>query len=213
MGAGPSEQRGAGDESRPNILLLVADDLGYADLGSYGSDIRTPNLDALASEGLRFSRFHTAPLCAPTRAMLLSGNDNHVAGTGSQLVSTDAWGYEGPLTDRIATIPQVLGRAGYHTSMAGKWHLGSEEGQLPPAKGFDRSFALHQGAANHYNNTFLSRRDSTADYITNGTAVNWPEGAYSTKVYTDSLMHYIKENRDSGRPFFASGRRTATRSE
>lgn len=191
------------DDPRPNILLLVADDLGYADLGSYGSDIDTPHLDRLAEEGVRFSRFYTASICAPSRAMLLSGNDNHVAGMGSQGARTDLWGYEGHLTDRIATIPQLLGRSGYRTYVTGKWHLGGKLGQLPPSKGFDRSFVLHQGAANHYNNTFLFSSDSTADYSTNGTPVDWPTGGYSTKVYTDSLMHYIEKRQDSDRPFFA----------
>lgn len=187
----------------PNILLLVADDLGYSDLGSYGSNIDTPNLDQLAGDGLRLSRFHTAPLCAPSRAMLLSGNDNHVAGMGSQFRDTDFWGYEGHLTDRIATIPQLLRQAGYHTYITGKWHLGGKESQLPPSKGFDRSFVLHQGAANHYNNTGLSQSFRTADYSVDGQPVSWPEGEYSTQVYTDSLIKYIKENKDSGSPFFA----------
>lgn len=187
----------------PNILLLVADDLGYSDLGSYGGEIDTPNLDQLADEGLRFSRFYTAPICAPSRAMLLSGNDNHVAGMGSQFRNTDYWGYEGHLTDRIATIPQLLKQAGYHTYMTGKWHLGDEEGQLPSSKGFDRSFVLHQGAANHYNNTGLSQSYSTADYSVDGQPVSWPDGEYSTQVYTDSLMKYINENKDSDSPFFA----------
>ena len=99
-------------DSRPNILLIVADDLGYADLGIFGSDIRTPNIDGLAREGLRFSQFHTAPLCAPTRAMLLSGNNNHVAGMSRQgregLLDYDVPGYEDSLSDRIAPFPRLL---------------------------------------------------------------------------------------------------------
>ena len=103
------------NDDRPNILLLVADDLGYADLGCYGGDIETPNIDQLAKEGIRFSRFHTSPYCAPTRAMLLSGNDNHIAGMGRQGLSTSEFGYEGMLTDRIVTIPALLQDNGYHT--------------------------------------------------------------------------------------------------
>jgi arylsulfatase A-like enzyme len=95
-------------DQRPNIILIVADDLGYADLSSYGGDIETPNIDMLATNGLRFSSYHTAPSCAPTRAMLLSGNDNHIAGMGKQDLITDTFGYEGQLSSRIATIPQVL---------------------------------------------------------------------------------------------------------
>lgn len=135
--------------------------------------------------------------------MLLSGNDNHVAGMGSQFISEDAWGYEGHLTDRIATIPQLLGQSGYHTYMTGKWHLGEEKGQRPPSKGFDRSFVLHQGASNHYNNTFEFSSDSTADYSVDDIPAQWPEGGYSTEVYTDSLIQYIEENQESERPFFA----------
>ncbi|MGB5460423.1 MAG: sulfatase-like hydrolase/transferase, partial [Eudoraea sp.] len=97
----------------------MADDLGYADLGCFGGDIATPNIDGLASRGIRFSRFHTAPMCAPTRAMLLTGNDNHIAGVGRQALSTQVFGYEGYLTDRVATIPDLLRKDGYHTYMAG----------------------------------------------------------------------------------------------
>lgn len=122
------QQLGAqtGSKPRPNILLIVADDLGYADLGVFGSNIRTPNIDSLAREGLRFSQFHTAPMCAPTRAMLLSGNNNHVAGMGRQTpeppLKGDPPGYEGHLSDRIAPLPKVLLEAGCHTYMAG-WRL------------------------------------------------------------------------------------------
>jgi len=106
-------------DERPNILLIVADDLGYADLGVHGSDIQTPNIDALAAEGRLFTQFHTAPLCAPTRAMLLSGNNNHVAGMARQhrgdLAGYSVPGYEASLSDRIAPLPRLLRDAGYHT--------------------------------------------------------------------------------------------------
>jgi arylsulfatase len=106
-------------DERPNILLIVADDLGYADLGVHGSDIQTPNIDALAAEGRLFTQFHTAPLCAPTRAMLLSGNNNHVAGMARQhsgdLAGHSVPGYEASLSDRIAPLPRLLRDAGSHT--------------------------------------------------------------------------------------------------
>ena len=135
-----------GPDVRPNILLIVADDLGYADLGCYGGEIKTPNIDALSTNGILFTRFHTSPLCAPTRSMLLSGNDNHVAGMGS-MFSVEGTnragkpGYEHHLTDRIVTVAQLLKDGGYQTFMAGKWHLGSAENEIPFAKGFERSFA------------------------------------------------------------------------
>ncbi|HWC06432.1 MAG TPA: sulfatase-like hydrolase/transferase, partial [Gemmatimonadota bacterium] len=116
---------GSVSDPRPNILLIVADDLAYADLGAYGGDIRTPHIDALAAEGILFTQFHTAPLCAPTRAMLMTGNNNHVAGVGLQWASGPLQlhlpGYETHLSDRVRPMPLLLKDAGYHTYMAGKW--------------------------------------------------------------------------------------------
>ena len=190
-------------DDRPNILLLVADDLGYADLGSYGGDIDTPNIDALAERGLRFTQFHTAPTCAPTRAMLLSGNDNHVAGMGLQGERMDVPGYEGHLSDRIVPFPLLLQDAGYHTYAVGKWHLGKEEIDSPAAKGFERSFNLLQGAGNHYNDIGLLAADSVSLYREDGRLVDWPEGRYSTELYTSKLIQFIEDGMDDGRPFFA----------
>ncbi|NIR34523.1 MAG: sulfatase-like hydrolase/transferase, partial [Gemmatimonadetes bacterium] len=151
--SGTTDAPRAGDEP-PNVLLIVADDLAYADLGSYGGDIATPNIDALAARGVRFSQFHTAPMCAPTRAMLLSGNDNHVAGMGWQgggpVELRGRTGYEGHLSDRIVPFPLLLRDAGYHTYSVGKWHLGTAEDHTPTAAGFERSFQLLQGAGDHF---------------------------------------------------------------
>lgn len=187
----------------PNILLIVADDLGYADLGCYGGDIDTPNLDELASQGVRFSRFHTAPLCAPTRAMLLSGNDNHIAGMGAQSVESGKFGYEGHLTERIVTIPQLLRTAGYNTYMAGKWHLGMQPEHDPREKGFDRSFVNLRGAGNHYDDVGIFEETPVSQYTENGEKTQWPKGSYSTDFYTTKLIQYIEADRKSKRPFFA----------
>jgi arylsulfatase A-like enzyme len=146
------------EDTRPNILLLVADDLGYADLGCYGGDIETPNIDALAAQGIRFSRFHTSPVCATTRAMLLTGNDNHIAGMGIQSTQDNGLGYEGRLTNRVVTIPALLKANGYHTYMAGKWHLGKDSLSNPFSKGFERSFVNLLGAGNHYDEQGLFAR-------------------------------------------------------
>ncbi|GAB5554966.1 MAG: arylsulfatase AtsA [Saprospiraceae bacterium] len=188
--------------SRPNILLILADDLGYGDLSCYGGDIQTPNLDAIAAAGLRFSHFHTAPMCAPTRAMLLSGNDNHIAGMGRQARVSEDFGFEGRLTDRIVTIPQLLRDTGYHTYMAGKWHLGRTAAANPAQKGFERSFALHGGAGNHYTNQGALRK-GLSKYTEDGDSTSWIDGNYSTDFYTDKLIQYIDHNRDDGKPFFA----------
>jgi arylsulfatase A-like enzyme len=187
----------------PNILLIVADDLGYADIGSFGGDIHTPNLDQLAQEGIRFSRFHASPLCATSRAMFLSGNDNHIAGMGVQGRIEGFAGYEGYLSDRIITIPQLLQTKGYHTYMAGKWHLGAEPVHHPNQKGFEKCFITPQGGANHYNNFGILPQAPVSKYYENGAEVQWPEGAYSTDFYTDKLIEYIGSNAGDGKPFFA----------
>ncbi|HSH20363.1 MAG TPA: arylsulfatase [Draconibacterium sp.] len=190
-------------DQRPNILLLVADDLGYADLGCFGGDIETPNIDNLAANGIRFSRFHTSPLCAPTRAMLLSGNDNHIAGMGLMDFQSDEFGYEGRLTNRIATVPALLRLAGYHTYMAGKWHLGVDYVSNPFNKGFERSFVNLIGAGNHYNDQGLFAEDPITPYTEDGKPARWKDGDYSTDFYTDKLIEYINSNKEDKKPFFA----------
>ena len=172
---------------QPNIVLIVADDLGFGDIGCYGGDIETPNIDGLAKSGIRFSQFTTAPMCAPTRAMLLTGNDNHIAGMGIQGVVRDSFGYEGHLTNRVVTIPQLLRDAGYHTYMAGKWHLGMKPEDNPHRKGFEHSYVLLPGAGNHFSNqSALSKGHSV--YTENGKEVKWTDGNYSTDFYTDKRI-------------------------
>ena len=199
---GPSE---SADDTRPNILLIVADDLGYADLGSFGSSIQTPSIDALAAQGIRFTQFHTAPYCAPTRAMLLSGNNNHVAGMARQgrdgLLDYDVPGYENSLSDRIVPFPQLLQAAGYHTYTVGKWHLGLADENSPRAAGFSRAFNLLQGAGTHFDDIGYS--EVRSQFRLDDELVEYPVGRYSTEVYTDQLIEFIEENRDDGKPFFA----------
>jgi arylsulfatase len=191
-------------DQRPNILLIVADDLGFADLGVHGSNIRTPNIDALAAKGIIFSRFHTAPLCAPTRAMLLSGNNNHVAGMARQhpdgLVMEHLPGYEGHLSERIAPLPRLLRDAGYQTYTAGKWHLGTEQSNSAQAAGFERSFNLVDGAGNHWDAAGFENRASI--YRSDGVLADYPDGEYSTAVYTDRLINFIDKGKENGKPFF-----------
>jgi arylsulfatase A-like enzyme len=141
---------------RPNFLVIVADDLGFSDIGCYGSEISTPNLDNLAKSGLRLTGFHTASACSPTRSMLLSGTDNHLAGLGQMAETIRAHevyqghpGYEGVLNDRVAALPEILQDAGYETLMSGKWHLGLTKESSPWGRGFKRSFTLLPGAGNH----------------------------------------------------------------
>jgi len=192
-------------DERPNILLIVADDLAYADLGSFGSDIITPNIDKLAAEGILFTQFHTAVSCAPTRAMLLSGNNNHVAGMGKQSVSgilgDPQPGYENHLSDRITPFPRLLQDGGYHTYMTGKWHLGKAAEHSPRAAGFEHSFAHLGGAGNHWDAVGIEEGGSI--YREDGELTNWPEGRYSTDVYTERMIGFIEASREDGKPFFA----------
>ncbi|MEH6529425.1 MAG: sulfatase-like hydrolase/transferase, partial [Porticoccus sp.] len=140
----------------PNILLIVADDLGYSDIGAFGGEIATPTLDTLACEGLMLSNFYVLPTCSPSRSVLLSGVDNHLAGMGTMAeIKTPEMeghsGYAGYLNFEVAALPEVLRAAGYHTYMAGKWHLGSEEETSPYARGFEETFALVPGGGSHWN--------------------------------------------------------------
>jgi arylsulfatase A-like enzyme len=187
---------------KPNIVLIVADDLGFGDIGCYGGDIQTPNIDELSHKGIKFSSFHTAPMCAPTRAMLLSGNDNHISGMGSQGNVTEVFGYEGRLTNRIVTIPDLLRESGYHTYMAGKWHLGKTPESNPHQKGFEHSFVLLEGAGNHYNNR-SALHNELSSYTEDGNPISWTEGNYSTDFYTDKLIEYIDSDKKDNKPFFA----------
>lgn len=196
------------DETRPNILILVADDLGYSDLGCFGGEIMTPNIDQLAASGIRFSRFHTAPMCAPSRAMLLTGNDHHIAGVGRQALEANVFGYEGHITERVVTIPDLLRENGYHTYMAGKWHLGLSPEANPHKLGFEHSFVLLEGVGDHFNSQGIFGDNSQSHYTADGRITEWPEGQYSTDVYTDKLLAFIDNNQDQ-HPFFAYAAYTA----
>jgi arylsulfatase len=192
-------------EARPNILVIMADDLGYSDLGAYGGDIRTPNIDALAREGILFTQFHASPLCATTRAMLLTGNNNTVAGLARQgsyggAVIPGLYGYENSLPDRVGVLPRILKEAGYRTYLAGKWHLGESLEHSPKAAGFDRSFAMKSGAGNHFDGVGIKPLEH--QYFADDKEVDWPEGEYSTEHYTNKLIEFLEADKNSDRPFF-----------
>jgi arylsulfatase A-like enzyme len=194
---------------RPNILLIVADDLGYSDLGIYGGEINTPNIDRLARNGLMFTNFYAAGACSPTRAMLMSGVDHHRAGVGNMIEhiapnQIGQPGYEGHLNDRVDTIAERLRDTGYRTLMAGKWHLGMTRETSPAERGFDRSFALLNGGAGHFDQTGLNGLTHPAPYREDGEMVDLPETfTYSTDFYTRQIIRYIDEGRDTKAPFFA----------
>ncbi|APA88386.1 arylsulfatase [Paraburkholderia sprentiae WSM5005] len=210
-------------QKRPNILYIMADDLGYSDIHAFGGEINTPNLDALVQSGRILTNHHTGTVCAITRSMLISGTDHHLVGEGTMGVPTDERkglpGYEGYLNDRALSVAQLLKDGGYHTYMAGKWHIGSGivgsatgSGQTPDQWGFEHSYALLGGAAtNHFAHEPAGSRNYTEDgkYVQPGQP-GQPGGAggspavfYSTDFYTQRLISYIDSNKGDGKPFFA----------
>jgi arylsulfatase len=197
------------NDAPPNILLIVADDLGYSDIGPFGGEISTPVLDQLAGEGLRFSGFHVLPTCSPTRAALMSGNDNHVAGMGvmSEFIYPEIAGlpgYAGHLADQVATIPELLHQAGYHTYMAGKWHLGTDDEQSPFSRGFEQTFTMMNGGGSHWADMRPLSTSEGMIYRRNGERLaKLPDDFYSSKDYTDALIEFIDGNQGDGKPFFA----------
>jgi arylsulfatase len=194
---------------RSNVLLIVADDMGYSDIGAFGGEINTPTLDRLSSEGLRLSNFHVLPTCSPSRSVLLSGMDNHLAGIGTMgemhtAAMDDYPGYAGYLNFEVAALPEVLQAGGYHTYMAGKWHLGDEKETIPHARGFEETFALLPGGGSHWNDRKPVSPPETMVYSRNGTVVeSLPDDFYSTRYYTDFLLESLQGNRADGKPFFA----------
>ncbi|MGN5519066.1 sulfatase-like hydrolase/transferase [Halopseudomonas sp. Lyrl_26] len=203
-------------DSRPNILLIMADDLGYSDIGATGSEINTPNLDELAREGMMLSNLRVAPNCSPTRAMLMSGAPAHQAGLGAMaeaLLDNQKGqpGYEGYLNFRAVSFVELLRDSGYRTYMAGKWHLGMESDQSPRARGFDQSFSLLQGGAHHFDQTTAYPTTPKAVYRDNGRLVEkLPENfKFSSDFFTDKLIEYIERDRATAQPFFAYAAYTA----
>lgn len=194
---------------KPNILLIVADDMGYSDIAPFGGEIETPTLNKLADQGITFTNFHVLPTCSPSRSVLLSGTDNHIAGLGSmgELVTPKQKGnpgYEGYLNNTVAHLPQILSDGGYHTYMAGKWHLGAEEEHRPSKKGFEETFTLLQGGGSHYANKSPLSPLLTMSYSRNGTIIDdLPEDFYSTKNYTDNILNWLEKDKEDPNPFFA----------
>ncbi|KAK6384719.1 hypothetical protein LTS17_002282 [Exophiala oligosperma] len=211
---------------RPNFLLIVADDLGYSDIGCFGSEITTPNIDRIAREGMLFTDFHAAAACSPTRSMLMSGTDNHLAGVGvmseQRANDYDRWnkrGHEGYLNHDVAALPELLHDAGYLTLMSGKWHLGLKPENGPSQRGFDRSFALLPGCTNHFGFEpqfenpmdffvripVLYAEDGTRKVIQANTGNEYDTGFFSSEYYASNLINYFQErtSEQMNQPFFA----------
>jgi arylsulfatase len=194
------------DAKRPNIILILADDMGFSDLGSYGSEIRTPHLDRLANNGVRFTQMYNSARCCPSRAALLTGINPHQAGIGHMTNNMGVPSYQGYLSDSCATIAEVLKGAGYRTCMSGKWHVGGHpleddtwstpdsQPVTPTRRGFDRYYGLLSGAGSFYNPPHMMDDDKPfavehTDY-------------YLTDAITDNAVKMIDESSATDDPFF-----------
>jgi arylsulfatase len=207
------------DAKKPNILLLVADDTAFGDIGAYGSEVHTPNMNKIADAGIRFTNFHVSPVCSVTRSMLLTGNDNIEVGLGSFDYSIypptrGKEGYQGYLTKDAVTISELLNDDGYEVYKSGKWHLGGEEGngKGPFGWGFTKEFGILSGGSNHWNDLAMTPdfKDPNGlnvkrkeDWTLNGEEYDRPEGIYSGEIYTNQMLEFIKEGAKNDKPWFA----------
>ena len=196
---------------KPNIVLILIDDLGLTDLQNYGGEISTPNIDILASEGMLFTNYHTTPECAPSRAMLLTGMDNHNTGIPMipEVMPTkyrNTPGYEGYLRDDALTLAEILKPAGYRTYMTGKWHLafgGKETAALPYNRGFDKTFILDATGGNNFSHHSYLPYYLESPWFKNGQEAELPEDFYSSKFFVDQMIEFIEEDKDQDTPFFS----------
>jgi arylsulfatase len=199
----------ADTSTQPNIIVILADDMGFGDIGVFGSEIETPNIDRLARDGLRMTNFHVGAACSPTRTMLMTGVDNHLAGLGNMLeIQADNQfgkpGYEGHLNDSVVSVATLLRDGGYHTYMVGKWHLGSSAENIPHGRGFDRSFTLMESGADNWVKQPYGPMYDKVHYFEDDKEVDLPtEDYFSTDYYTDKIIEYIDANDGDSKPFFA----------
>ena len=194
---------------RPNMVVMLADDWGFSDVGAFGGEMHTPHLNQLAQKGMRFSNFHVSASCSPTRSMLLTGVDNHLNGVGNMretipLSHVGRAGYLSVLNNRVVTIASLLQDSGYRTYVAGKWHVGKEPHNLPPARGFDRSLVLGDSGADNWETgkLYLDLTDKVYWYD-NGKEAKMPKEFYSSEFYINKTLEYLKTDAKSDKPFFA----------
>jgi len=201
-GSPTATARGAASGSRPNIVLIMADDMGFSDLGCYGSEIDTPNFDALAAGGLRFTQFYNCARCCPTRASLLTGLYPHQTGIGHMTADSKLPGYRGHLLERCVTIAEALKPAGYFTAVTGKWHVGfAQEAWRPLQRGFDRFYGS-PASGFYFQPKTAKQVYLNNDAVASGKAGELPKDWYSTDAWVDYGIQFIDEARARKQPFF-----------
>lgn len=190
--------------NRPNIIIIMADDMGFSDIGCYGSEISTPNLDKLAANGLKLRNFYNAGRCCPTRASLLTGKYSHAVGMGNMVTFEDQkvpkGNYQGYLDPSVPTIAEDLHTAGYNTYMTGKWHVGESPEYWPLKRGFDRYFGLISGASSFFE--ILQEKRKRFVVQDDKEYVLPKEGYYATDAFTDKAIEFVKSNDRQNKPFF-----------
>ncbi len=186
--------------AKPNIIVILVDDMGFSDIGSFGSEIPTPNLDALAADGLKFKQFYNTGRCCPTRASLLTGLYSHQTGIGKLIEDQKLPGYRGHLNNSCVTLAEVLNPAGYFTAITGKWHVGQNNGVTPWGRGFQRNLTSAAGG-------FYMAGSRKAELFLNGEPIanddpRLPKNWYTTDMYTQFGLKFIDEARAAKKPFF-----------
>jgi arylsulfatase/uncharacterized sulfatase len=194
---------------RPNIVILLADDWGFTDVGAYGSEISTPHLDDLAKQGVKFSNFHASASCSPSRSMLMTGVDNHLNGVGNMRETIPREhmgkpGYLSVLNQNVVTVATLLKDSGYRTYAAGKWHIGKEPHNLPDQRGFDRSIVMGDSGSDNWepSKRYLDLTDKVYWYE-DGKEPVMPKDFYTSEFYVSRAIDYIRSGQGSGKPFFA----------
>ncbi|MCR9294497.1 MAG: arylsulfatase [bacterium] len=204
LAARSAEAKPQGSETRPNIVVILVDDMGFSDIGPYGGEIPTPHLDTLANQGVKFSQFYNTGRCCPTRASLLTGLYSHQAGIGWMTADQQLPGYRGRLNENCVTIAEVLGQAGYFTAMTGKWHVGFNHGVTPHNRGFDRSLNLPAGGL-HFSNQTGSKGGSKLYLDGEEIARDDPQFNppwYGTDLWTEQGIEFVDEALAQEKPFF-----------
>jgi arylsulfatase A-like enzyme len=186
---------------KPNIIVIMVDDLGYSDIGAYGSEIQTPNLDKLAAGGLRLREFYNNSICAPTRASLLTGQYQHKAGVGYFNVNLGLPAYQGYLNKESLTFAEVLRNNGYSTLMAGKWHVGDDSLYWPNQRGFDHFYGFIGGASNYYDIAPFKENVPPVELVKDNKRIHLQPGQYLTDEIASNAIQFLDEQNKTQKPF------------